>query len=64
MPDTNDEEEPEWDEADAGPMYWMHKRSSPSTVSRCLKCNMKQLLDFDRNGPMAQCPKCKYIERL
>jgi len=57
----------EFDESQAGPEYWMHKREfAKRKLSQCVKCGVKQLLAINDNGAYAVCPSklCAYRELI
>lgn len=64
----DDNDEPEFDESQCGPEYWLNKHAKyrNKQLSRCLKCGMKQELLVDDDGVWSICPnaKCKYYEAI
>lgn len=62
----DDLEDHEFDERQAGPEYWMHKSEQKRSLSRCIKCGIKQILDLRDTGVYVVCPnkRCNYRELI
>lgn len=60
MPSDFEDEEEEWPEDDAGPIYG---NSIPEEIPcRCILCGVKQVLRFQAGMPFGYCPNCEYTE--